>query len=31
MGELPGHLSMMLVLSDKYHLEVDFREPPGGP
>ena len=21
-GELPGHLSMMLVLSDKYHLEV---------
>ena len=22
MGELPGHLSMMLVLSDKYHLEV---------
>ena len=23
-GELPGHLSMMLVLSDKYHLEVHF-------
>ena len=22
MGELPGHLSMMLVLSDRYHLEV---------
>ena len=22
MGELPDHLSMMLVLSDKYHLEV---------
>ena len=22
MGELPGHLSMMLVLSDKYHLEM---------
>ena len=22
MGELPGHLSMMLVLGDKYHLEV---------
>ena len=24
MGELPRHLSMMLVLSDKYHLEVHW-------